>query len=175
MKKEKIIAVLIFILSLILSASFFIFKDYLSGFTSLGLLGLFLINFVSNASLFISAPAFLSVIAGGSMYSPLLVALVSSLGAGLGDMVGYALGLSGRKIINHKLEKKIWFRVFENYFKKYGSIIILVLAFVPNPFFDAMGIFVGISGYSAKKFFLLILIGRFVRFLLLAYAGKSWF
>lgn len=170
--KSKITAVIIFILSLALTIIFFVFRDYFEQTRSLGLLGLFIINAVSNASLFISAPAFLTVIAGGAIYPPVLVALIASFGSAVGDMVGFLLGLSGRHLINHKLNEKIWFKVINTYFHKYGGWIIFIIAFVPNPFFDSLGIIAGVFHYRPWKFFLLVFIGRFFRYLILAEAGS---
>lgn len=165
---------IIFILSIFLTIVFFVFHDYFEQSRSLGLAGLFLINAVSNASLFISAPAFLTVIAGGAIYPPILVGFISSLGAAVGDMVGFMLGLSGRHLINHKLNKKIWFKIINNYFHKYGGWIIFIISFVPNPFFDSMGIIAGVFHYPVWKFFLLVFLGRFIRYFFLAQFGSNF-
>lgn len=172
MKAQKLFALAVFILSLALSAAFFIFNDNFKEAASLGLFGIFIINFVSSASLFLSAPSFFTVIQGGNMYSPILVALVSSVGSAGGDLVGFLFGISGRRLVNHKIHKKIWFKVISGYFRKYGSIIIFLLAFLPNPFFDSIGIIAGVFAYSPLKFFVLVLLGRFIRFFLLAKAGS---
>ena len=174
MKKEKVFAVIVFALSLILSIVFLIFKDYFQGARTLGLLGLFIINLVSNASLFVSAPALLTVIAGGNMYPPVLVALSSSLGATIGDLIGFIIGFSGRKITLHKLEKKMWFKFLENFFKRHGSWVLFIFAFIPNPLFDSIGVLAGLLNYSLLKFFLIVFIGRLIRYFLLAQAG-AWF
>ena len=171
---KKAFFVFILILSLILSFGLFFFKDYLKDLQSLGLLGIFLINFFSSATFFISGPAFLTVIAGGFIYPPLLVALVSSLGASFGDMVSFFFGHSGRKLALHNLRKKIWFTVFEDLFRAYETIIIFLFAIVPNPFFDAVGLFAGIFGMNYFKFFIIMFIGRFARFILLAFLGNSF-
>ena len=131
---KKYFSVFILILSVVLSFALFLFRDYFKDFQSLGLIGIFLINFVSSATFFVSGPAFLTVIAGGSIYPPLLVAFIASLGASAGDMVSYFFGYSGRNLAVHRLKKKIWFVVLEDLFKAYGSIFIFVLAVIPNPF-----------------------------------------
>lgn len=172
MKKQKIFAISVIIASFLLSGSFFYARDYLKHATSLGLIGLFLINFVSSAALFVSAPAFLSVIAGGSLYPPLLVALISAFGSSIGDFIGYALGHSGRKLIHERLNKKIMFRVLEKYFHRYGGILIFVFSFIPNFIFDSVGIIAGVFGYPPVRYIILVFLGRFLRFLVLAYFGK---
>src|SRR3989344_2155549 len=168
MISRRIIVSFIFVLSIVLSVAFFIFRDFFAASKSLGLLGIFVINFVSNASFFVSTPAFLTVVAGGNLYPPVLVALVSSFGATLGETISFAFGASGRHLANHKLKNKKWFYILSIYFKKHGDIILFVFALVPNPLFDAVGLVAGIFGYNFFKYFLLVLAGRFIRYFLLA-------
>lgn len=171
--RNKVIAASIFVLSLVLSIAFFIYRDFLKDAPSLGLLGLFLINFVSSATFFVSGPAFLTVIAGGNLYSPVLVALIASFGAGLGDMVGFLFGLSGRHLAKKKLEKYPKIKFLEKHFHQHAALIILVMAIIPNPFFDAIGMLAGVLNYSPIRFFAIILLGRFLRYWLLAQFGSS--
>lgn len=171
---KKSFSIAILIVSFVLSIAVFVFRDYFSHLQSLGLIGIFLINFFSSATFFVSGPAFLTVIAGGAIYSPLLVALVSSLGASFGDMVSFFLGHSGRHLALINLRKKLWFSVFEDLFRAYETIIILIFAIIPNPIFDAVGLFAGIFGMNPIKFFLIMFIGRFARFILLAFLGNSF-
>ena len=170
--KNKIYATSVFFLSLILSTAFFVFQDFFKESMSLGLLGIFLVNFISGASFFVSAPAFLTVISGGSIYPPVLVALISSMGATLGDMVNYLFGFSGRHLINHHLSKKKWFIFLEKHFKKHGNWLLFLFAVIPNPIFDMIGLIAGIFGYSSYKFFIIVAVGRFIRFWLLAKFGS---
>lgn len=169
---NKLYAGVIFILSIGLSFAFFIFKDFFSQTLSLGLIGIFIINFVSNASFFLSGPAFLTVISGGNIYPPVLVALIASLGAAFGDMVGYLFGFMGATLAKQKLTKNRFIRFVELHFDKYGGIIIFVMALIPNFLFDAIGIIAGIFHYSPIRFFIVIFIGRFLRFWLLAQFGS---
>ena len=171
--RNKLYAGSIFLLSVLLSIAFFVFRDYFKEASSLGLIGLFLVNFISNATFFVSAPAFLSVITGGSLYSPILVAIAASLGAGLGDMIGFLFGHSGRRLAIVKLEKYKAVRFLEKHFHRYGVLIIFVVAIIPNPFFDAIGILAGVLNYPPMRFFVIILIGRFIRYWALAQFGSN--
>lgn len=170
--KNKIYAGVIFVLSVVfstvLSTGFFLYKDFFSHTTSLGLIGIFLVNFVSNASFFFSGPAFLTVIAGGDIYPPILVALAASLGAALGDMISFLFGFSGRNLTKQRLEKSKLLRFLEANFQKHGGIIVFLMALIPNPLFDAIGILAGIFNYPPMRFFIIMLVGRFLRYLLLA-------
>lgn len=171
-KREKAIAIAVFILSIALSLGFFVFQDFFRESKSLGLLGLFIINFVSNASFFISAPAIISVFVAGDLYSPIIVAVVSSLGAACGDSLSFVLGFSGRHVFNKKLEKHLWFRVLEDFFKSHGFFLLFIFSFFPNPFFDSLGIIAGIFNYSPKKFLVVVFIGRLLRYFLVAKFGS---
>lgn len=171
---KKYLFVFVFVLSLTLSVGLLLFKDYFRNLQNLGLLGIFLINLFSSATFFISGPAFLTVIAGGFIYPPFLVALVSSLGASIGDMVSFLFGFSGRNLALVNLRKKIWFNVFEDLFKAHETIIIFLFAIVPNPLFDAVGLFAGIFGMNYFKFFVIMFVGRFLRFIFLAFFGNSF-
>lgn len=171
--KNKIYAGSVFLLSILLSVAFFLFKDFFREASSLGLLGLFLVNFISSATFFVSAPAFFTIIAGGNLYSPILVAIVAALGACLGDMVGFLFGHSGRRLMKKKLDSHKVIRFLEKHFHRHGALIIFIIALIPNPFFDAVGILAGVVKYPPLKFFAIMLIGRFLRYWLLAQFGSS--
>ena len=171
---KYVYAVSVFLLSILLSAVFYIYKDYLKDASSLGYLGLFVVNFISSATFFVSSPAFLTVITGGQLYSPISVAIVASLGACLGDMLGFAFGHSGRRLAKKKLDKHKTVRFLEKHFHRHGVLIIFMLAIIPNPFFDAIGILAGVLNYPPLKFFAIMLIGRFFRYWALAQVGAHY-
>lgn len=174
MKKEKILVVLIVCLSIVLTLGLVLFPDFFKDHSKWGLFGIFIANFISGLSFF-PAPSFLTAVIGGTIFPPILVGLVSSLGATLGDMLYLILGISGRKIAKRKLEKSKWFNLIETNFQKYGGWILFVGAFVPNPIFDAFGLIAGIFNFSILRFFFIILAGRFLRYFLLAQIGAQFY
>lgn len=170
---NKIYAIGVFLLSIVLSIAFYVFRDYFKDASSLGLLGLFIVNFISSATFFVSAPAFLTIIAGGNLYSPILVAIIAAGGACLGDMLGFAFGHSGRKLTKKKLDRYKSIRFLEKHFHRHGALIIFIIAIIPNPFFDVVGILAGVLNYSPVKFFTVMLVGRFIRYWVLAQVGST--
>lgn len=162
-------AIIILIASLLFIVLAFLFRENLSQFKSLGLFGIFLINFIGSATLFFPIPAIASVVAGGAVYPPFLVGVVSAFGASAGDLIGFLLGHSGRKIFikNHHR----FYMLLRDLFHKFGGIAVFGFAFVPNPFFDFVGISAGLFHFSPARFFLLMFLGRLLRNILLALFG----
>lgn len=168
--KMKKVYILVFIVSITVSILSFFYREQFIQFKTLGLVGIFLINFFDSATAFLGAIA--SVVAGGSLYPPLSVAIASALGSALGDMVSFVIGNSGRKIFLPKTERKIYKRL-ENGFRQWGTVIIFVFALIPNPFFDVVGILAGASFYAPWRFFTILFLGRLVRDFVLAHLGAK--
>lgn len=166
----KLSYLITFIISLIFIILAFVFQDKLSEFKSFGLLGIFLINFFGSATIFVPAPAIVSVFAGGVVYAPLAVAVIASLGAAIGDMLGFVVGHSGKQIFLQKENK--WYQLGREQFIRFGALFVFIFAFVPNPLFDGVGILAGALGYSPYRFFLILFVGRLLRNFLLAFAGS---
>lgn len=168
----KLDYLLMLLVSLALIGVSFYFRDELSHFSTLGLLGIFIVNIIGSATLFLPAPAIASVVAGGFLFNPISVAIVAALGSAIGDMVGFLLGHSGKEIFLKK--NSFWYKFLKQAFHRFGAIFIIIFSFIPNPLFDAIGIFAGVFSYSPIKFFFYVLVGRFLRNLLLAYLGASF-
>lgn len=168
MKRSYIIT---FILSCVGIFLAFLFQDKLSEFKSLGLLGIFLINFFGSATIFVPAPAIVSVFAGGVVYGVVAVAFAASFGAAFGDMLGFFIGYSGKKVFLQK--ENMWYQIIRKQFTRFGGLFVFLFALIPNPFFDGVGIIAGALGYSPYRFFWFLLAGRLVRNLLLAFTGSA--
>ena len=106
---------------------------------------------------------------GGGIFNPFLVGIVSALGATIGELTGYIAGSSGRSIIN-KEEKLV---KVEGWMKKYGLWTIFVLAVIPSPLFDLAGMVSGAGKIPVWKFMLVTLLGKTIKFLVIAFIGAS--
>ena len=151
MKKAYI---LVFIASSAVTVLSFFYREEFIRFQSLGLFGIFLINFFDSATAFLGA-------------------IASAFGSALGDMMSFLVGHSGRKIFLLKSDERKIYNRLEHIFSKWGTVIIFVFALVPNPFFDVVGILAGASFYSPWRFFAILLLGRLVRDFLLAHLGAK--
>ncbi len=161
---------LAFIFSIILIVFTFLFQDDLIHLKTWGIAGIFLLNFFSTATIFAPNFSIATVVAGGSVYDPILVAIVATLGGVLGDSISYLLGHSGRHIFVKKEGK--FFQAVVRVFHKHGLIAIFIFALIPNPIFDALGILAGSTGYPVKRFIAAMFLGRIIRNVCLAYLGK---
>lgn len=169
--KEKIIRYLLILASVVISGVIIYFRNDLAKLQGYGIFGIFLISILGNATVVIPAPVILSAFIGGSIYNPILVGLVVALGATIGELTGFMAGVGGQvAITNHKHFKKI-----EKWMTKSGFLTIFILAVIPNPLFDLAGIFAGATGYSFKRFFTAVLIGKVVRFIGISFLGSRFF
>lgn len=133
-----------------------------------GLLGAFLIGFLSSFTLFIPSPAFFVVFFLGTIVNPLLLGIATGMGSATGELTSYYAGY-GISIAGKKYRKK--FDGIEKLFQKYKApIIIFFFSATPLPF-DIVGIFCGAIRYPVKNFFIATLAGKLIKFTLIAYAG----
>jgi len=170
--ESKLFYVILFLLSALLLLSPLYFRFDLNTLKSFGILGVAIINFISSSTLFFPTPGFLATGVGGALYNPFFVAIAASVGSTLGESVGFIFGHSGRKI-THPKDHTFMESLYKIIHHKHGSLLIILLAFIPNPFFDAVGIVAGLALYPLRKFLMLVFIGRFARDLIVAYVGAS--
>ncbi len=142
-----------------------------------GYLGLFLVALLSATTVVIPIfPLAILVFLSGSILNPIFVGISAGLGESTGELVGYFVGRAGKKLV--KKRKKNLEKV-EKLFKKYkGGTAILLLGIVPFIPFDIMGLFCGLINYDVRKFYLLTIIGKTIRYTIVAFAGYygiTWF
>jgi membrane protein YqaA with SNARE-associated domain len=159
----------IIVLIFVVAISIFIFsiRDQIQDLENYGYIGIFVISFLAYATVILPAPGVAIVFSMGAVFNPLIVALVAGMGASLGELVGYLAGFGSQPAIERlKIydQMVIWL-------KKYGSVIILLISAVPNPFFDVTGIAAGGLKMPVYKFMLWTWLGETIKMLAFAYAG----
>lgn len=148
---------------------FFIPDSQLNNLESLGYPGVFIFSIITNATIFLPAPGLLIVFSLGARLNPFLIALAAGLGAAIGELSGYIAGYSGRAII----DKKYIYDQLVSWMRRNGELTILVMALIPNPFFDLTGIAAGILKMPVLKFLFWAFIGKFLKMLLIAFIGAG--
>lgn len=129
-----------------------------------------MLSFLAYATVFLPAPGVAVVFTMGAVFNPLIVALVAGAGAAIGELTGYLAGFSSQPVI----ERVSIYQRMVDWLKKYGSISILVLSAIPNPFFDVTGAAAGALKMPVVKFLLWTWIGETIKMTIFAYAGASW-
>ena len=133
--------------------------------------GLFLLSIISNATVLIPAPGWLIVISMGARFSPLGVALVAGSGAAIGELSGYAAGFSGQAVVQ---DNRMYQRMV-GWMERNGRLTVLLLAFLPNPFFDLTGIAAGALKMPISRFLFWCWIGKIGKMLFFALTGAGIF
>jgi len=169
LSRELYLRVLVLILILGITACIFVFRDRVANLAGYGYLGAFLISLLSSATIILPIPGIAVIFALGATYDPYLVGLAAGAGSALGELSGYMAGYSGQGVFK---KSKTYLRM-EHWMRRRGSVVIFVLAFVPNPIFDLAGAAAGILKYPVWKFLLFCFLGKTPRSILVAFAG-AW-
>lgn len=104
----------------------------------------------------------------GAVLNPFALAVVSGIGAGIGELSGYALGYFGEGLVNKRYGPRL--KAFAKLLDQFGPIAIFLFALTPLPD-DLLFIPLGMSRYGLLKALIPSIIGKFFMSLILAYAG----
>ena len=146
----------------------FSIRQRVEEFTAFGYPGIFLVALLANATILLPAPGVAVIYAMGAVFNPLGVGIAAGTGGALGELSGYLAGFGGQAVI----ERTDVYERTKPWVDKYGGWAILVLAAIPNPFFDAAGIAAGIAKMPVKTFLFFVWIGQLMKMTLFAYAGR---
>jgi membrane protein YqaA with SNARE-associated domain len=119
---------------------------------------------------FIPLPFAVSLmIAAAAKFNPVMIALVCSLGACLGEMSGYYAGVLGKKLA-FTGETRVY-QLMKKWIDKFGFWAIAFLSFQPILPIEVGGIIAGTMKMPVSKFFPALWLGKFPKYLILIYAG----
>jgi membrane protein YqaA with SNARE-associated domain len=135
-----------------------------------GYLGIFISVAITSATIILPIPGYVTVLFAGPFLNPYIVALVAGLGAAIGEITSYLLGLGGRKIIGDRNE----LHMAQVIYRRYGVWTIYLFAATPLPF-DIIGIICGALEVNLKTFFLLTFAGKVTLYVILAETGTQFF
>ncbi|MFB6075659.1 MAG: YqaA family protein [Candidatus Aenigmatarchaeota archaeon] len=134
-----------------------------------GYLGIFVVSFISAASIILPIPGFAVIFAAGAFLDPFIVSIVSGIGFGAGELTGVLLGKGSRKALEKRYEEKV--KNLEEKTNRYGAFFVFFLfAVTPLPD-DISGIFAGVINYDWKKFLVASILGKTILSLFMAYTG----
>jgi uncharacterized membrane protein YdjX (TVP38/TMEM64 family) len=158
-------------LFVVVALSVFIFsiRDRASELAIYGYPGIFLISFMAYATVLLPAPGVALVFTMGSVFNPIGVAIAAGTGAALGELSGYLAGFSGQAVV----ERVEVYDRLTRWMQRNGSLTVLVLAAIPNPFFDLAGVAAGSLKMPILRFLLWCWIGEIIKMTIFAFAGAK--
>jgi membrane protein YqaA with SNARE-associated domain len=147
------------------------YSTNLDWFEQYGYLGAFIASFITCSTVLLPIPGFvvIAAIAASPATNWAIVALVSSLGDGLGECISYFVGYGGAVVV-HPAQLK-WYHKAEVWMKRWGSATVFVLAMIPLPF-DVVGMAAGALRFPLWKFLLATVAGRLPRVLVGCYLSR---
>jgi len=138
-------------------------------FARYGYIGVFIISFLADVTLFVPVPSLFIVFTLGGVLNPLLVGLIAGVGETIGSMVVYMTGLSSAKAF-HALDHRVMDR-FRTWIKTRGALSVFIMASILNPLFYPFTAIAGMMHFGWWRFLLLCLAGKTLKNVLLAVTG----
>ncbi len=163
------VLMLVFIVAI--TVALFVLRQKLQNLQNYGYAGIFLLSIAANATIILPVPGVAFTTAMGAIFTPWKVAIAAGAGAAIGELTGYAAGLSGEGLIsNNKYYTRLlnWMQAHP----RWGFGFIVLLAFIPNPLMDVAGMVSGVLRIPAWKYLLACAIGKIGKMMLFAYAGR---
>jgi membrane protein DedA with SNARE-associated domain len=159
------IAVLVLVAAAIVAVA--LYGPQLRRFAAVGYPAIFLVCYITNASVLIPLPGLGITVLGGALYNPFLVGLVAGLGQTLGSLNSYAAGYTSQTMLD---DIRFYPRV-RGWMTRHSPVTIFVLAVLPNPFFSAAVIAAGDLQMPVGRYLLLCLAGKIIKSTVAALAG----
>ncbi|MFA6908798.1 MAG: VTT domain-containing protein [Patescibacteria group bacterium] len=139
-----------------------------------GLWGMFVFSIAANATLIINIPySSVSVLLAGLGLNPILIALSAGVGALVGEIVGYGIGVGGSKMLlsREKVEKLTALRVLLEKRRYLIPVLIFIFAAIPIPDYILL-VPLGIIRYPFFKMLMPMLLGKIIQNFYFALLGK---
>ncbi len=173
--RQRVLSALALIFVIVLSILLFLNRERIQEsvpvLEALGYPGVFLLSLLANASIVLPVPGVLVTSTMGAILNPFWVAVAAGAGSTLGELTGYLAGYSGRSVV----ARSEWSDRVENWIKRYGDWAVFILAIIPNPAFDMVGIFAGALKMPIWRFMLWCWLGKTIKMMAFAYGGNAIF
>jgi len=172
--KQRLTIARLLALALVIGVSVYIYsiRDQAAQLARYGYPGIFVLSILANATVLLPAPGVLFVFAMGAVFDPFWVAIAAGLGAAIGELSGYLAGFGGQAVVERA---DIYQRIIDwmQRHPKSDFWMVLLLAFIPNPFFDLAGIAAGALRIPVLRFLIACSLGKILKMLVIAYLGAS--
>jgi len=184
--RDITLGVLTLVLTILLCLIAIYYKDYLLGaryVATYGLLGMLIVAFLGGSVLSMIAipvPYWLLVFTLPSILAPqfqigapVLVGVVSGVGASLGQLLTFMLGYGGRDLsqkLAYKFNRSLYDRALR-WAQRHGSLAVFLMSAIINPFHLPMTLAMASLRYPVWKFLLFSLLGNLLKSSFIAFCG----
>lgn len=144
-------------------ALIFLYRREIIALSAFGYVGVFFIALLSAATIFVPAPGLAIAASLALVLNPLLIGVAGGIGAAIGELSGYVVGRGVSDVRQKEL-----LNTYSVLVEKYEASAIILLAAIPNPLFDIVGIAAGALKIPWQRFFLAVLIGNIIKYAAIA-------
>ena len=149
-------------------------REHAAELSQYGYPGIVLVNAMASGTVLLPAPGVIFTYTFGGVFNPLLVGFAAAAGAALGELTGYAAGVTGQAVVeNLSLYDHLLARMRRH--TRATVAMLVIMAAIPNPAFDLVGIAAGTLRVPLSRFILSAFAGNLIKMLAFAYAGAYSF
>ncbi|MGD0780829.1 MAG: VTT domain-containing protein [Dehalococcoidales bacterium] len=162
------------VITILMAVAIIIYKDEVRDLQNYGYFGAFFISLLGGATVIVPVPMLAIVFAlGGVMPYPWLVAIFAALGEVVGAMTIYATGRGAGHAISQSKHTRVqkYYDKLLNLIRKRGTITLLIVTSIVNPFFYPAAFAAGALKFGLKKYIPIILVGKLIKSFTVVYAG----
>jgi membrane protein DedA with SNARE-associated domain len=134
-----------------------------------GYLGAFVTQCLNSLTVLFPSLGHVVIVVLAASLNPWLLGLVGGVGAGIGELSGYLVGVSGRQIVDRRVP---WVSRRLRLTKRWGGGAVFLFAVMPLPF-DLVGIWAGSIRYPLWRFLAYAISGKVVKVTAIAFAGRQ--
>ena len=159
--RRHILETLLVLGIILLCVFIFLKRDSLTNLGNVSYLGVFLICFLANATVFLPSPSLIFAASCALVLNPWAVGVTAALGSSAGELVGYLFGCAGKELSPRFQKLLLWAdeRISSEW------LWVFLLALLPLPLFDFAGVFSGGIRMNLWKFFLACFLGKLIKLL----------
>jgi uncharacterized membrane protein YdjX (TVP38/TMEM64 family) len=157
---------------IILSILAYIFRDQLRALSRYGYLAAFLTPLLANATVIVPIPGVWVIAMLGTLYNPMIVAILGGLGAAAGELTGYLVGYEGKGLVEQS-PRYMKIHQWMGQHERLADLVIMVMAVIPNPFFDLAGMAAGSLKIPVWRFYVFCALGSIIKMMAFAFGGNT--
>lgn len=156
------------VFSVLVAVFLLLAQERLKGLGDWGYAGAFAAMLVNNATIVLPAVGQLVVAGLSASLDPLLLGVVGGVGGTIGELTGYVLGVTGRRVVSAEVVERRLRRIPR---RAFGPALFL-FAVTPLPF-DVVGILAGTMRFPIWRFLLWVGAGKILNTVAIAFAARS--